>query len=127
MRRYLCVSMVVLAVLSSGCGKARPLTAGDKPVSYWVQTLQDPDARARRKAVFTLGNVGSADPVVVPALVGALKDPDAGVRCESALALLKIGPAAREAVPSLAAAQKDPDAQVRAYAVKAVEKIQGGP
>ena len=126
MRRYFCILVVDWVVLLGGCGPARSTTAGDKAVSYWVQTLQDPDAKARRKAAFTLGNVGAADPAVVPALVGALQDRDAGVRGEAVLALLKIGPPARAAVPALSEAQKDQDAQVRAHAVKALEKIQGG-
>jgi HEAT repeat protein len=126
-RWYFCILAVGWVVSLGGCGPARPTTAGDKPVSYWVQTLQGPDARARKRAAFTLGNVGAADPTVVPALVGALQDRDASVRGESVLALLKIGPPARAAVPALAEAQKDQDAQVRAYAVKALEKIQGGP
>ena len=96
--------------------------AGDR----WAEALQDPDARARRKAAFTLGNIGPSDPAVLPALIGALKDTDAGVRCEAILALVKYGPEAREAVPILTELQHhDRDAQVRSYAGKALQKIGG--
>jgi HEAT repeat protein len=126
MRRVLLVVAVGLIACLSGCGEAQPLTAGGKPVSHWVQALQGPDAKARKKAATELGNVGSADPAAVPALAGALKDRDAGVRAEAALALLRIGPAAREAVPALEeAAQKDREAKVRDYAARALEKVRG--
>jgi len=120
-------TVVVLAALLSGCGKAQPTTAGGKPVGYWVEALHDRDARLRKKAAFKLGNVGSADAAAFPALLGALQDTDAGVRCEAILALVKFGAAAREAIPALAAATKDRDAKVRAYAAKAVTAIEGNP
>jgi HEAT repeat protein len=127
MRRLLWGAAVGLVVLASGCGESRPVTAGGKPVDYWLQTLQDPDPRARKKAATKLGNVGSVDPSVVPALAEALKDSDAGVQAEAALALSRIGPAAHEAVPALTeAAQKGKDARVRTCATVALEKIQGG-
>jgi HEAT repeat protein len=114
----------VLAILVSGCGPAPPSLAGGKPVSYWVQALQSPDAKLRKTAVFKLGNVGPTDPVVFPALLGALKDRDAGVRREAILALMKFGPGAREAVPALAELQQhDRDGQVRAYAAKALRRL----
>jgi HEAT repeat protein len=120
------VAAVGLAVAAVGCGEARPTTAGGKPVSYWVEALQDPDAKVRKKAATKLGNVGAADAAAVPALAGALKDRDAGVRAEAALALLRIGPAAREAIPALEdAARADRDARARGYAAKALEKARG--
>jgi HEAT repeat protein len=124
MRHLLCLAAAGLVAFLGGCSKARPMTAGGKPVEHWLVALQDPDARVRKKAVFKLGNVGAADPAAIPALIGALKDRDAGVRVEAVLALLKIGPAARDAVPALTGAQKDPDAKVRAYARKALDKVQ---
>ena len=126
MRQLCSVAVVALLVGVSGCGPAQPTTVGGRSVAYWVQALQGPDMKARKKAAFQLGNVGAAEPAAVPALAGALRDPDAAVRAEAALSLLKIGPAAREALPALTEAQKDRDAKVRAYAARAVEKIQGG-
>jgi len=93
--------------------------------SKWAEALRDRDARVRKKAAFTLGNIGPSDPAVLPALMGALTDADAGVRCEAILALLKYGPGAREAIPALTEIQeKDRDARVRAYAAQALEKLQ---
>jgi HEAT repeat protein len=117
MRRVL---LVMLLILLSGCGSTQPTMAGKK----WADALRDPDVRIRKRAAFTLGNIGSSDPAAFPALVGALKDRDASVRCEAILALLKFGPDASDALPALnEVCQKDTDANVRAYAAKAVEKI----
>jgi HEAT repeat protein len=91
----------------------------------WAEVLRGSNAKARRRAAFTLGNIGPSDPVAVPALINALKDADAGVRREAILALLKTGAAAQEAVSLLRVMQKrDRDAQVRAYATKALDKLQ---
>jgi HEAT repeat protein len=118
MRRIL---LVILLIALSGCGRAQPTMAGGK----WAEALRDPDAMVRKKAAFTLGNIGPSDPAVLPALIGALTDADAGVRCEAILALPKCGPAAKEAIPALTAAQNhDRDARVRSYAAKALEKLQ---
>src|SRR5439155_16911918 len=96
MRHCLFISLVVSsAALLGGCGKEQPMLAGGKPVSHWVQALQNPDPKVRKQAAFKLGNVGPADPTALPALIEALKDRDAGVRREAILALLKCGPAAR--------------------------------
>jgi HEAT repeat protein len=119
MRRI--VFTIVLITLS-GCGGARPPMAGGK----WAQALRDPDAKMRRKAAFTLGNIGSSDPAALPAVIGGLKDTDAGVRREAILALVKIGAVPQDGIASLRVMRKeDRDAQVRAYAAKALESLQG--
>jgi HEAT repeat protein len=95
--------------------------------SKWAGVLRDPDPKARKKAVFTLGNIGPSDPVVLPSLLEALKDTNADVRCEAILALAKYGPGAKEAIPALTEVQqKDRDAAVRAYAAEALEKLKAG-
>jgi HEAT repeat protein len=121
MRRIL---LVIVLISLSGCGGARPTMAGSK----WAAALRAPDARERRKAAFTLGNIGASDPAVLPALIGALRDADAGVRREAVLALLKYGPGAEEAIPDLTALrEKDRDARVRAYAGKALARLRDEP
>jgi HEAT repeat protein len=120
MRRIL---LVILLISLSGCGKEPPRLAG----SRWADALRDHDAKLRKKAAFTLGNIGPSDPAVLPALIGALKDTDPGVRCEAILALLKCRSEAKEAIPELTLVQnKDRDAKVRAYASKALERIGSG-
>lgn len=120
MRRIL---FVVLLISLCGCGKAPPAMAGGK----WADALRDHDVKVRKKAAFTLGNIGPSDPAVLPALTGALKDADAGVRCEAVLALVKYGPGAREAIPGLAEVrQNDRDPRARSYAARALEKLNEG-
>jgi len=115
--------MLLIAILIAlcGCAKEQPQMAGVK----WADALQNHDPKVRQKAAFTLGNIGSSNPAVLPALIGALKDADAGVRYEAILALLKYGPGAREAVPALTELRdQDREAKVRAAATAALKKIQ---
>jgi HEAT repeat protein len=123
--RWLLLTGVLLLPL--GCGPAAPTLAHGKPVAHWVEELRQPNAVQRKKAVHVLGNVGTADPAVLPALTAAVKDRDTGVRGEAVLALLKMGPAARDAVPVLREAEKDRDPHVRANATKALARVEGGP
>jgi HEAT repeat protein len=117
--------LLVLAALTAGCGTDRPITAGGKPVSHWVEALKAPEAQVRRTAARKLGNVGTSDETALPALLGALDDRDAGVRCEVILALVKFGPDARETIGPLAVVrERDASAQVRAYAGKALAALQ---
>ena len=122
--RLLLVAFVAVGL--SGCGRTPPTVAGGKPVSDWVNTLQSPDVKLRKKAASKLGNVGPTDPVAFPALMRALRDTDAGVRCEVILALTKFGSGAKEAIPDLTVIHRqDPNAQVRTYAARALEQIRG--
>jgi HEAT repeat protein len=117
MRRFLFV-MVLISL--SGCGRAQPRMAGSK----WAEALRDPDVKVRKKAAFTLGNIGPSDPAVLPALLGALQDADAGVRCETILALVKFGKEGREALPALdRARQCDASTRVRTYAARAAQRL----
>jgi HEAT repeat protein len=114
------LSFAILLICLGGCCGAEPTMAGSK----WAGALRDPAAEARRKAAFTLGNIGISDPAVLPGLLGALNDADAGVRCEAILGLLKYGPAAKEAIPELTEVQKkDRDPRVRRYAAKALARL----
>src|SRR5713101_2788605 len=118
MRRIL---LVLVLIWLSGCVRAQPTLAGGK----WAGALRDPDAKLRKQAAFTLGNIGPTDPAVLPGLIGALKDADARVRCEAILAVLKLGLQSREAVPTLRELQKhDPETRVRSYATKALARLQ---
>jgi HEAT repeat protein len=115
-------------ILAGGCGKIQPPLAGGKPVGHWVQALSDPDAKMRKEAVFKLGNVGSSDASVIPALIGALKDSDSRVRCEAILALLKSGRDAQQAIDPLGEMQlHDRDAKVREFAAKGLRRLQQDP
>lgn len=117
MRRIL---VAVLLMALSGCDQAPTTTR----VNYWLEALHAPDAKLRKEAAFKLGNLGTTDAAVVPALRGALTDANPAVRREAILALLKCGPDAKAAVPIFTdLRQRDPNAQVRRYAAKAIEKL----
>jgi HEAT repeat protein len=92
--------------------------------SKWAETLHHPDRKLRRKAAFTLGNIGPSDPVALPALLEALGDKDAGVRCEVILALLKCGRESEETIPAITKLeQQDADLKVRRYALQALQSL----
>ena len=118
--------LVILAVALSGCAsKTGPILAGGRPVDEWVRALSDPDAKLRKNAAEKLGNVGSSDPAVVPALCQALSDKNADVRCEVILALAKSGSVAKVAIePLQVISQQDRDTRVRTYAAKALAKLE---
>jgi hypothetical protein len=62
--RYFLVVILLLSL--GGCSGGQPTMAGTK----WAKAMHDPDGRLRRKAAFTLGNIGPSDPAVLPALIG---------------------------------------------------------
>jgi HEAT repeat protein len=116
---------LVAAMMVLGCSRTPTMTTvHGKSLQHWLSAMGDRDAKARRRAAEVLGNVGTVDPAIVPALISTLKDRDPQVRAEAVLALVKIGPAAEEAVPALTQACNDRDARVRAHAVKALERVQ---
>lgn len=121
MRRIL---VVLLFITLSGCGAKHPKLAGRQ----WASALGSHDVKLRKKAAFTLGNIGPSDPAVLPALMRALRDTDPGVRCQVILALLKCRPFAEEALPELTQVQnKDRDPKVRAYATEALKRMRNIP
>jgi HEAT repeat protein len=124
--RHCLVVLALLGLLAGGCTKRdEPVRAGGKPASHWVNALKDHDPKVRKEAAVKLGNLGPANPEVVPALTGALKDPDAGVRQEAIVALSRCGAAASDAIPALTELQsRDPSPEVRDYAGKALKKLQ---
>jgi HEAT repeat protein len=119
-------TVLFAALLLTGCNKEEPpVLSHGKSVDHWIQTLQSPVSRERKKAVAALGHVGAADPKAIPALITLVKDRDAIVRQEAVLALLNIGPEAKEAASALTEATKDKDAKVRSYATRALSIVNG--
>jgi HEAT repeat protein len=122
------IPIAVFLITFLGCSRSPIANTGER-VNYWVQVLQEPEAKRRQEAAFKLGNLGPTDPAkVLPALIAALKDADAEVRCAAILALVKCRPEARRAISELAEVQKnDDDARVRDYAGQAVATLQQQP
>jgi HEAT repeat protein len=119
--------VVVFAIATAGCSrKTAPLQSSGRPVAEWLADLSSSDPKVRKKAVQSLGHVGTADPAALPAVIGALKDREATVREAAVLALLVVGPSARDAIPALMEVRdKDAVPKVRQEAGKAIERIQG--
>lgn len=119
------LSLALGLVAFGGCySEKQPLLAGGKPVDHWIERSRDPSDRVRKEAVAKLGNVGNADPAVLPALIAAVKDKDSAVRREAIVGILKYGPEASDARESLTIVQtNDSDPAVRAFAARAVQKL----
>ncbi len=83
-------------------------------VSELAAALKNPEARARRKAVAELTDLGPEAAEAVPALTEALRDPDDDTRHGAALALVSIQAAeARPAIPVLVEGLKSRRSQTR--------------
>jgi HEAT repeat protein len=125
MRPVLRIAEIALVAFVVGCGGplAEPVRAHGHTAAELVGLIRGQDVKARRRAVVSLGNMGTADAVVVPALTEALKDSDAEVRASAATSLYKLGPAAKEAEPALEAATRDRDPKVRDHAAKALARV----
>ncbi len=107
-----------------GCRDKRIVLTGGKPLRYWLDTLDSPDPQLRRKAVFKLGNVGTSQPEVFPALCRSLEDKEAAVRKETIIAIMKCREVATKIVPKLIELQSnDPDPQVKRYAHLALDRL----
>lgn len=118
------IAIVLLGGLLGGCGRsAPPMLAGGKPVEAWVAALKSPDPLERKKAVEKLGNVGTANPAALPAILGALRDADPRVRFEAVAAVMKFGAAGKEAMPILAELRQDSDSRVADAATKALARL----
>jgi HEAT repeat protein len=127
MRPILRIAAVTSTALVIGCGgpPAEPVRAHGLTAAELADVLHGRDVKARRRAAISLGNLGSVDAVVVPALTAALNDSDAEVRSSAAASLFKLGPAAKEAEPALEAATRDRNPKVRDHAAKALARIRG--
>ena len=90
----------------------------DASVERWPD-LHSPDPKARKKAVFRIGDFSPAEAPGLLAIV--LEDDDAGVRFAAALELGRLD--SDEAVEPLARALNDPDEQVRAMAVRSLGRL----
>lgn len=124
--RLIGISAGILSLFLTGCGQPKGMMVGGKPISHWLTACKDPNPKLRKTAVAKLGNVGTAYPAALPAVIGALNDSDPAVRCEAILALVRSGPAANEAIPTLTDMKRnDRNGQVRSYAAQALTKLQG--
>ena len=78
----------------------------DERVGQLLEQLKSANPGVRAKAAKSLGEVGGAAKVAVPALGAALADRNLDVRYWAASALKKIGPEAKRAIPGLISALK---------------------
>ncbi len=87
-------------VLALTAPPAAPEPSHDgKPLTAWVEQLNDPKISVRIAAIQAIGAMGPDAKAAVPSLVLALKvDESDEVRTAAAVALGKMGPAAESAV-----------------------------
>ena len=102
---------------------------GSKPLSHWVQLLQQSEPAARAEATRALAQIALAhgpdtiDPAV-PHLIDALGAAVPAVRAGAAAALEQAGTAASAAQPALLTLfERDPEADVRAHAALALTRL----
>jgi len=79
----------------------------EKFVAFLSSALEHEQAKVRRAAAQSLGNVGALAVTALPKLIDCLKDSDGDVRWAAVATLGRIGPEARAAVPVLTEALKD--------------------
>jgi HEAT repeat protein len=128
MTRIWTVLQALVVIALAGCGQTHPTLAGGKPVSFWIDSLQNSDARLRQKAVDKLGNVGNSDPQAFPAVIGALRDADPAVRQAAVRAVPKFGAHAREAVAALKELESsDADPEIRSEAATVRQALEANP
>jgi HEAT repeat protein len=96
---------------------------GKPAVPQLITALEDPEAKVRSMAVWTLGNI--KDSAAVEALIRRLRDAASDVRWRSAEALGDIGDL--RAVKPLSAVLTDKEWMVRCYAAKALGQIGSAP
>jgi HEAT repeat protein len=95
-----------------------------RSLSYWIASLDSPDAKVRRAAILAVGAQGPDGGEAVPALAAILvESPDPDLRNQAALALMKMVPASRAALPALAHALNDKELFVRMNAVIALVRL----
>lgn len=86
----------------------------NKPVSYWLRYVADPDPLHRRLGAHTLGLIGAeAGPDAVAALTAALDDPKNFVRIWAAAALASVDSSQGRAFAVLLAGLHDEQSFVR--------------
>src|SRR5262249_53179457 len=97
-----------------------------KPLSYWVNELQDKDLLVREEALEVLAQLGPAAKEVLPLVTKLVKDEHFTVRYRAALALWKIDRQAKPAVALLLEALKQPSSGLRLQAVQTLAQFQFG-
>lgn len=103
-------------------------TYDGQSVGHWQAALKDPDAKARRRAAYALGQIGPAANSAAPELATALADRQLEVAWYAADALGRIGPAAAPAVEALVKVIEETpgDTVLRRNAVIALGRIGPG-
>jgi HEAT repeat protein len=106
-----------------GLAKQEPFDYNGRPLSYWINALQEGDEKVRHQAAKALGNFGREGKEAVPALAVALADQADLVRVNAALALMKMAPDTEAAVPQLGEALRDKYPMIRMDAVIALHRM----
>ncbi len=107
------VLMVCIAILSIGCSKKEEVVHEGKPLSAWIEMLEDPNPLTRLPAINAVAKIGPEAKEAIPLLIETIRQTRNGdkkmiLACNKAL--LAMG---KELVPHMISLLKDDDWEMR--------------
>jgi HEAT repeat protein len=119
-----CLALLVcIAVLSIGCSKKEEVTYQGKPLSAWIEMLEDTNPSTRFSAINAVGKMGPEAREAIPALIETIRQTrnhDKRILLACNYALLAMG---KEIVPSMISLLKDDDLEMRRGAAWILGKV----
>jgi HEAT repeat protein len=117
------VLLVCTAILFIGCNRKEEVIYQGKPLSAWIEMLEDSNPRTRFSAVNAVGKIGPEAREAIPALIETIRQTrnhDKRILLACNYALLAMG---KEIVPSMISLLKDDDWEMRRGAAWILGKV----
>lgn len=102
-----------MAILSIGCSKKEEVAYQGKPLSAWIEMLNEPDPNTKYSAIQAIGEIGPQAKEAIPVLVKTIRETrnrDKRILYACNKALLGMG---KEVVPHMISLLKDDDWEMR--------------
>jgi hypothetical protein len=119
-----CLALLVcIAVLSIGCSKKEEVTYQGKPLSAWIEMLEDSNPSTRFSAINAVGKIGPEAREAIPALIETIRQTrnhDKRILLACNYALLAMG---KEIVPNMISLLKDDEWEMRRGAAWILGKL----